>query len=652
MIEAMVFAVDEINERFDILPHHTLGFDIRDDCNSEDKALEAAVDLLSDPGKGGNEVCVITENRTVGIVGPDSSIHSILVGSMCDLKEIPLISYGATYKELSDKTIYEYFSRSIPPQHNEALAISDLISHFGWKYVSIIYSTDSYGIDNGLLLQQLLSSKGICIGYQGPIPITSEGMVNIDFVKTMTETLSRSRSSRVIVVFTDAEVANFILDAMTNIGLLVTKFTWIGCSKWEQSLHLTIRKDQSNRVPVGGLFLNIWKPVPKAFERYLQNLNTSPSFLNPWIQNIQNVPFIVTEEYNSLYSTNSTRKSKAGPVIDAVYAFAYALHAMLESSYYPNSSSSCNITDKENQGSDFLSYLRNVDFNGTRGRFRFDQAGDFWGTYVFKNLQLIDNQPTLVEVGHWNGVQVTKLRITDTKIMWANNQREIPFSTCTPTCKPGKKPVLKSDGCCHYCRSCGENTIIVNEECQQCGFLEWRDENRTVCNPITPSGTDLYHPVIMGLIVMSSLGLLLCIATIAGLTKYRYLPLVKATSRELSLVNLTGLILAFTCIGPFLIYPSEVSCSINEAIIALCLAFTFVPTFLKVSRIYRIFKAGKRTVKRPRFTGPKSQLLLAGLLIGIQIILLLTTMADKATKSTLIFPVIPDGSVTIYCRLE
>ena len=597
LIEAMVYAIHDINERSDILPYHSLGFDIRDDCHSEDKALEAAIDMLSYSKDNDKEHCgtLGRDKRVVGIVGPDSSIHSVLVASVCDLEEIPLISYGAAHDELNSRTVYEYFSRSIPPHHNEALAISDLIVHFGWTYVSIVYSTDSYGVDNGLLLQQLLRSKGICIGFQGPISITSEGSVNVDFVKALLEA-----ESPVIVFFTDAHVANVILDTIISSVESIDEFVFIGCTRWEESLYLTTSKEMKI-LPTGGLFLNMWMPTPESFETYLLKSNNS--------------------ELHSIIESNgnwtSSHKNKAAPVIDAVYAFANALDAMVKA--FCDQNISCNLTNQQIQGSSLLGYLRNVDFNGTRGRFRFDQGGSFLGKYVLKNLQWIDDQPIMVEVGHWNGVQDIKLHVINEKIQWPSDQQEIPISTCNPTCRPGRIPRLKSDGCCHYCRRCRGNTITVNEKCYDCGFLEWPNENRTVCMSITPYGVDIHHPVILSLLVLSSVGLLLCIATIAGLMKYRHSGIVKASSRELSLVHLTGLFLAFLCIGPFVVYPSEISCTINETFIALCLTFTYVPTVLKVSRIYRIFKAGKRTVKRPRFTGPTSQLVLAGILIGIQV---------------------------------
>ena len=46
--EAFIWSIEEINNRYDILPNITLGYQIRDDCRSEDIALWSAMSYFVD----------------------------------------------------------------------------------------------------------------------------------------------------------------------------------------------------------------------------------------------------------------------------------------------------------------------------------------------------------------------------------------------------------------------------------------------------------------------------------------------------------------------------------------------------------------------------------------------------------------------------
>jgi ABC-type branched-subunit amino acid transport system substrate-binding protein len=59
--------------------------------------------------------------------------------------KVPVISYWATSDELSDKSEYEYFSRTIPSDMSQVKAIVDVLDYFNWTYVSIVYTDESYG---------------------------------------------------------------------------------------------------------------------------------------------------------------------------------------------------------------------------------------------------------------------------------------------------------------------------------------------------------------------------------------------------------------------------------------------------------------------------------------------------------------------------
>ena len=78
--------------------------------------------------------------EVAGVVGPPSSGDAVLVASLLSGFQVPLISPSATSDDLSDKARFEYFLRVVPPDSHQVAAMLDLLLHYGWTYVSLLYS--------------------------------------------------------------------------------------------------------------------------------------------------------------------------------------------------------------------------------------------------------------------------------------------------------------------------------------------------------------------------------------------------------------------------------------------------------------------------------------------------------------------------------
>jgi ABC-type branched-subunit amino acid transport system substrate-binding protein len=63
---------------------------------------------------------------------------------------IPQIGYSSTTTELSDnKEQFGYFMRVVPSDAWQAMAINQLLMHFNWTYIAVVYSSGS--IINGII---------------------------------------------------------------------------------------------------------------------------------------------------------------------------------------------------------------------------------------------------------------------------------------------------------------------------------------------------------------------------------------------------------------------------------------------------------------------------------------------------------------------
>lgn len=94
------------------------------------KSLDAAQYRCAD-----GSVAVAKEGRgkpVFGVVGESLSDVSIQVAHLLRLFRMPQISYASTSSVLSDKTRFDYFARTVPPDSFQSEAMADIVSYFNW----------------------------------------------------------------------------------------------------------------------------------------------------------------------------------------------------------------------------------------------------------------------------------------------------------------------------------------------------------------------------------------------------------------------------------------------------------------------------------------------------------------------------------------
>lgn len=150
VLEALLFSVDRINANKTFLPDFTLGVKAFDTCGRQTSALDQALKefVLTDLQNSGGSCANFTPSPVIGVIGPGYSYEAIHVATLLDIFEVPFISFSATSPELSDKSKYEYFSRTVPSDSLQIQAIVDLLMHFNWTYVSVLYTDESYGVSS------------------------------------------------------------------------------------------------------------------------------------------------------------------------------------------------------------------------------------------------------------------------------------------------------------------------------------------------------------------------------------------------------------------------------------------------------------------------------------------------------------------------
>ena len=621
MAESMRFAIEEINNNTDLLPNVTLGFDILDDGWSEDMALRNTLDLVNDHGLT-NQVCLnqteegSTNSGIIGIIGTSRSATTIPSTRLAALFDIPMISYYASSVELTDKSQYPYFLRTVPPDGLQVGAIVDILELYNWNYIGIIHSIDSYGIHGARQLQTLVELREICVAFIAPVSDSATEKELQEVVRKFDE----FPSAKTVVMFSSGKVANTVLEQMNKEGF-VGEINWIGSDDWGYDLiemgfeHLT----------TGAIFTRFYSTGVPQYEQYIKQLRFDDPFLSPWykkywsdkakINNCTNMDLcsdmFLEEDFSAIYITL--------PVIDAVYVFAHGLHSLMAANC--NNSQTCQGLPLSVEGGELLTHLRNVNFNARSGPFNFDENADPPGKYILRNWQVVNDEHRFIDVGLWDSAKdYDRLTLDQNKIRFSNGSNIIPKSTCRLECSLGSIVIPLEQKCCYGCQKCLPNNIVVNNtKCVECPYAHWPDSEFSSCNPITPINLKWIDPLILVITIVSIFGVVLCLVTVTGMWCYGDQPIIKACSRELSAINILGIILSCICTFILVLPPNISSCRAVDAIISMSFTLTYAPTLLKVNRIYRIFRAGKKSVRRPKMVGPREQLIIVAIVIIVQV---------------------------------
>lgn len=159
-------------------------------------------------------------------------------------------------------------------------------------------------------------------------------------------------------------------------------------------------------------------------------------------------------------------------------------------------------------------------------------------------------------------------------------------------------------------------------QCVNCTIGMWPDATRTTCLMLpreTLSWTS-FGPLLA--LVLAVLGIATTLMTVAIFLKYNSTPVVKSTTRELSYIILSGLIICYAVTFAILATPTATTCFLTRSPpscppttylfrVLPPIAFSIVYSALltKTNRIARILAGSKKRIltKKPRFLSTFSQ---------------------------------------------
>ncbi|XP_077866543.1 metabotropic glutamate receptor 1 [Saccoglossus kowalevskii] len=652
-VEAMFNTLDQINANDSLLPGITLGAEIRDSCWYSSVALEQSIEFIRDSISEDDSHLEVREScktqpsqPIVGVIGPGSSQVAIQVQNLLQLFNIPQIAYSATSKDLSDKRFYEYFLRVVPSDTLQAQAMVDIVLRYNWTYVSAVHTEGNYGASGIEAFKTLAEQSGICIATSDKVFSNAEDK---EFEHVILS-LMKTESATVVACFCEGETITGLLAASRRLGVS-GNFVFIGSDGWADR-HTVVSGYEPEAV--GGVTIKPKSSNVVEFDRYYLKLNPYNNTRNPWFREFweerfnchfkdEDADFSLEEQctgYENL-STGYVQDTKMGFIIDAIYTMAHGLHNMYLDLCPANSKGLCSAM-KPVDGEALLRYMFNVSFYGYSGDLiKFDENGDPPGRYDifnFQNFDARDRQHGYVKVGEWADGTLT---IDDDTMMWNKGRRDVVASLCSPPCPMGQIKNIQNTQCCWVCTPCKDNEYLLDEfNCVACRKGWWPNGTLTGCERIPVEHLKWDDPEAIAAIVFSCVGIIMTTFITSIFAKNHETPLVKASSRELCYILLTGIYMCYLMTFPLLTAPSVPVCYLSRIGLGLSFSVCYASLATKTNRIARILAGSKKKIctRKPRFMSATAQVIITFMIISIELGIIIAMLVIQPPEAYYTYP--------------
>uniref|UniRef100_A0A7N6FGL1 G-protein coupled receptors family 3 profile domain-containing protein n=1 Tax=Anabas testudineus TaxID=64144 RepID=A0A7N6FGL1_ANATE len=310
--QAMLFAIEEINNSTDLLPGISLGYKMYDTCRSIARSVRVALALA-------NGIEVVSAPSVASCTRP--------------------ISHFATCACLSDKTKYPSFLRTIPSDYYQSRALAQLVKHFGWTWVGAIRSDNDYGNNGMAIFTETAQQLGICLEYSVAFLRTDPP----NKIQKIIDIIQLS-SSKVIVAFLSFLDLDVLMNKLSLYNL--TGYQWVGTEGWIFDSQ-TSEMDK-NHILDGAIGLSIPKAHVSSMREFILNVKAVHSSGNDMLAEFWEALFNCKfKQSNS--STENQRECTGhedlsglqnsfidmslmpifNNVYKSVYAVAHALHSFL-----------------------------------------------------------------------------------------------------------------------------------------------------------------------------------------------------------------------------------------------------------------------------------------------------------------------------------
>ncbi|KAL1776839.1 taste receptor type 1 member 2 [Sigmodon hispidus] len=595
LMQAMRFAVEEINNCSTLLPGVQLGYEIVDVCYLSNNIQPGLYFLAQD-----DDFLPILKNyshympHVMAVIGPDNSEAAITVSNLLSYFLIPQVTYSAISDKLRNKLRFPAMLRTTPSATHHIEAMVQLMIHFHWNWIVVLVSNDDYGRENGQLLSQRLVNTGdICIAFQEVLPIPSPSQdLGPEEQRQMNNILDKLRwtSARIVVVFSpELALHNFFLQV---VHWNLTGLVWIASESWaiDPVLHNLTELRHT------GTFLGITiqrVSIPGFSKFRVQNTkagHSMPNKTNPRATCNQDCDAClnITESFSNILMLSGERVVYS--VYSAVYAVAHALHRILRCDQI-----SCK---KETVYPwKLLLELWNVNFTLLGNQLFFDQQGDMPMLLDVIQWQWDLSQNPFQSIASYSPTQKRLTYINN--VSWHTPNNTIPVSMCSKSCQPGqmKKPVGLHP-CCFECVDCLPGTYLNRSadefNCLPCPGSMWSHTNDITCFKRRQAYLEWQEAPTIVVAILAALGFFSTLAILLIFWKHFQTPMVRSAGGSMCFLMLVPLLLAFGMVPVYVGPPTAFTCFCRQAFFTVCYSICLSCITVRSFQIVCVFKMARR----------------------------------------------------------
>lgn len=278
LAEAMLFAVRKLNERNTykyIFPGKKIGILILDSCDSEIIILRKLFAMRNNDSIICSQDlnCTHILNNAIVYIAALSSRVSQAVSKIMTSQHTVQISYGSTSDSLSNRNIYPNFMRVCTSDEQQVEAMIDLLVKFEWKYISIIYANELYGISFKDTFLDKSKLYDICVIRLLPYDDNSD-------VEKMLNSVRQRPEARVVILYLRSNQIKRFLNKFVK-PMTKQEFIFLGSEAWSNKIQLPeiVRKIE------GSFTLGLEIQENEEFNRYKHNTIVKQNNNNIWLQN-------------------------------------------------------------------------------------------------------------------------------------------------------------------------------------------------------------------------------------------------------------------------------------------------------------------------------------------------------------------------------
>ncbi|XP_063052224.1 metabotropic glutamate receptor 3 [Engraulis encrasicolus] len=642
-LEAMLFAIDRINQDMSLLPGVQLGVHILDTCSRDTYALEQALEFVRASLTKVDDTEFICPDGSyalqedsplaiAGVIGGSYSSVSIQVANLLRLFQIPQISYASTSAKLSDKSRYDYFARTVPPDFYQAKAMAEILRSFNWTYVSTVASEGDYGETGIEAFEQEARLRNICIATSEKVGRSNSKRSSYEAVVRQ---LQQKPNAKVAVLFLRSDDARELLAAAARLN---ASFLWVASDGWGAQESIVKGNEATAD---GAITLELAAHAIPNFNQHFMTLRPENNARNPWYRDFWEQKFQCSlagsnnlgvsprpcEHNLTVDESNFEPESKIMFVVNAVYAMAHALHRM-QRALCSNTTLLCDAMRSLDGRKLYRDFLLHVSFRapfsppGTESVVKFDPYGDGMGRYNIYNYQRLpgSDRYSYIQVGEW----AETLSLNDAMIGWPRSG-VVPTSQCSDPCARNEmKKMQAGEYCCWICTPCEAHEYLPDEfTCSPCPPGQWPTEDLSGCFDLPEDYIMWEDAWAIGPITIACLGFICTLMVFGVFVRHNDTPLVKASGRELCYILLLGVFMSYTMTFVFIAKPSPAICTLRRLGLGTSFAVCYSALLTKTNRISRIFNGVKdgAGAQRPRFISPSSQVFICLSLISVQLLL-------------------------------